>query len=282
MEDFISQTKLPGVLVAKAMISKYNFDSYLSKEDEIRRSFESIGYAVKLSKGTKEMLVRNLDTNLRKIESIAKSTLKKEIVLSDILTLLLKKQSKRQKKNSLVIYHLSQILFLWDEFVDFSDYEKNKGDISKIRESSFYRGATEKLVNISDTELNKLKTRKISTASFERALYRLQRHNRKNLFSHHNYQIIISALEQLKLSSAEIIYLLLSIEASIFIHTAVFLSKLLNEKDSKLFENLKDYKEGIRLTKKLFNLNDNKLEQIIEKRAQKIVLLLKPDDITQI
>ena len=274
--DFIKQTKLPAVLLVKALENKDHFDSLLHENEEFKKSLVDIGYAIKLNSETKKDLSSEFTKESQEIQHIKQTILYRADIFSRLLANNLIKLAKKSANNTEILYNLSQILFLWDEFIDFDDYQKTN-DVTKIRESVFYKAATNMLQKMTDENVLKLENGDFQTQSFEKALYKLQIKNGEMRFTSDLEYVVIQILETELLREPEMVYFLAVIESALFIAITEELLTQNKTKDFTIFQNISDLQEGIAQSKAIFKLSDDDLETMIEENAKTFVLTLQPD-----
>lgn len=269
--DFIKKIKLPGVLIAKAMLDKSNFDNLLHRDEALRNHLKDIGYTVKLNPQSEKNLESLLEKEEEETRQLIGKVKKQAEIFASILTRQFRLLSEQSKKDTLALYHLSQIIFIWDEFIDFNDYQKSEGKKEKIRESIFYRAATLFMQEIPEKEMERLKNMDISTETFDTALTRLQLLSHKTRFTPDNYQFVFKSLRDTGLSFAEAIYFLLTVESFLFIQVSEDLLTQNPGKQKDFLYLVKSVSEGIKTVKKEFDLNQDKLESILEEEAEKLI-----------
>lgn len=269
--DFIKNTKLPGVMIAKTMLSKADFDSLLNRDQSLKEDLKNIGYTLRLSEKSEDFLKSIIENEIEDTNKLIEKVKNKAEVFSRVLTTQFRKLSERSKKDTLTLYHLSQIIFIWDEFIDFDDYQKSGGNKDKIRESIFYRAATCAMQEISGDDLENLESMNIETEIFDTALTRLQLLARKITFVPKNYYIILKALRDTGLSEGEAVYFLLNIESFMFIKVSEDLLNNYPKNKENFLHSLKSISEGIEIVKNEFDLNQDRLEDILEIEAEKLI-----------
>lgn len=269
--DFINKIKLPGVLIAKAMLDKTNFDNLLHRDETLRNHLKDIGYTIQLNPISEKYLETLLKKEEREVSQIIGKVRKQAEVFASVLTHRFQLLSEQSKKDTLTLYHLSQIIFIWDEFIDFNDYQKSGGKKEKIRESIFYRTAAVFMQEIPDKEMEKLAKMEIKTEMFDTALTRLQLLSHKTKFTPDNYQIVFKTLQYTGLSISEAVYFLLTIESFLFIRASEDLLTQNPQIQKDFLYLVKSVSEGIKTVKKEFGLNPDKLEGIIEEEAEKLI-----------
>lgn len=274
--DFIKQTKLPAVLLAKALENKDHFNSLLRENEEFKKSLVDIGYTIKLHSETKKDLTAEFTEETQKIQHIKQIILHRADIFSQLLTSSLKKLATKSSHDAEIIYNLSQIIFLWDEFTDFADYQKT-GDVATIRESVFYKAATEIIQKMTDEEFTKLETLDFQTQSFEKALYKLQIKNGETRFTSDLQYVVIQALESEQLKNPELVYFLTIVESALFIQIAEELVSKAQKGQVSVFQNISDVQVGINKVQEIFQLNADQLEEMIEEKAKIIMLQLTID-----
>lgn len=273
MTDFIGHTKLPGMFIAKASMSKYNFDALLQKDAQLQAKLKEIGYLVKLNPTTNQSLTSELTDEATELQTMRQNVEKRAEVFSTILKDTFGKVAYHSKFDTEVINTIAQILFIWDEFIDFADYQKT-GDATKIRESVFYKAATEIMQGISDDELERLKSLDIDTHLFEDALNRLKVQNGNTRFTADQSYTLMGTLEKTGLTKPEMVFFLLVIESSLFMFVAEKLMSLLTNIQAHEWRNVDDVQAGIEKAKAQFNLPEDELEHMLDREAEILVLKL--------
>lgn len=272
MTDFISQTKIPAVFLAKAMMNKSNFDNLLHHDAEFKENLSKVGYAVQLSPASHAAISSSLDLELESAKKLKEKITHKAEVFADVLSKILIKMAEKSPHDTQIIYNLSQIIFLWDEFIDFEDYQKTQGDLNKIRESAFYKGAFIMMETIPESEVVNLAKLDIQTQLFKKAFYKLQILNSEIRFGTDKAYVIIDVLKKIGLSSAEIVFFLLIIESALFIRVSELLLAKVEKKEVEIFLKVQDLNEAIDNVKVLFHLDPDELENILEQEARTIVI----------
>lgn len=277
MIDFISQTKLPGVIIAKALIDKFNMDTLIAHDGALQQKLKEIGYVIKLSKDTQTALTDSLKSeldNAKKIKAIAEY---KAEVISNVLTSIFKKIAFKSKFDTEIIYTLAQVLFIWDEFIDFDDFQKSGNNPEKIRESIFYRAATQVMKEMNKEEVDKLSCLNIRTYQFQEALNRLQVVNGKNRLENDQYQVLIAAFQAVGMAKTDSVFFLLTLESVLFTKIAEnFMSKISNTQAGRWRE-INTVQQGIKLARSQFSLDENKLEDELAKEAETLLLQISID-----
>ncbi|MCL5798446.1 MAG: hypothetical protein M1366_06655 [Patescibacteria group bacterium] len=272
MTDFISMNKPLGILLAKSSIGKSHLDELLKRENDLSKQLIDIGYTLHLKDSTGDTLKKVIEKELQEAKKMIDWNQHIAEVFSTILTSTLKKMAEKSKEDTHIMYHLSQIIFLWDEFIDFEDYQGSNGSLEKIRESIYYRAAVSLIQDITDDELEMLEEEKNDKKSLERILPQLQLSFNKSKYRSDQYLQLISALNKLGLSRNEMIILLLTLESALFIRLT---EELINKTPHNLlsvFSNIDDLKTGINKTKEIFQLDEDALEKLLQNTSEELIM----------
>ncbi|MFA6005652.1 MAG: hypothetical protein WC775_04175 [Patescibacteria group bacterium] len=270
--DFIAQTDIPAVLLAKALTSKTEFDDMLSSDTLLQERLKEIGYVLKLSPGRENELKSKLHDESARAKTVKDKITHRAHVFAVLLTNLLKKMAEKSPENTDLIYNLSQIVFLWDEFIDFDDYQQNKGDVTKIRESVFYRAASGILQNMSDTDVDTLEKLDFHMPAFERAFYKLQIMNGEKRLTADESYVVIETLQNEKLTDPEKVFFLLVVEAALFVKIAEELVVKAKKEELAVFLTTSDLKNAISQVQNLFALSASGLETLLEEKSRILLL----------
>lgn len=272
MTDLIAQNKPLGVLLAKAFISKENLDALLKKDQELAQQLANIGYTVKLSPEATSSLQSSVEAEKAEIRKKVENVQKAAEIFANMLTSNLKHLAEKSKEDTETVYHLSQILFLWDEQIDWEDFQKSGGDLSKIRESVFYRAACHLLQEIVPDELSKLKKQESDKNKFETILTELQLQHSDDDFLPDKYLTLIENLRKNKLSRSESIRFLLSLESVLFIKFTESLIWKKTDTESQVFKSISNLMDGITHTRNLFNLDEDLLENELNNYSKDLIM----------
>lgn len=276
MTDFIAQNQPVGIILAKSIISKTHFDELLRRDLDLYQKLSGLGYTVKLNPETSGELSRELEEELNEAKKKIDRNQHAAEVFAKILTTALKKMAEKSKEWTEIIYHLTQIIFLWDEFIDFENYQ-TYGETTKIRESIFYKTATEALSEISDEDLAKLESGQTDRSIFERILTKLQlTFERKKYRSEYSFAFF-EELKKNSLTTPEIIYFLLILESFLFMTVSESLMKKADRDKLDYFRNPADLNEAIAKVREIFAVDENKLEQLLEEKAENLLTEAGPD-----
>lgn len=277
MRDFIAQSKLPGVIIAKALMNRFNMDTLIAHDAELKNKLKEIGYLINLKAETKTALTESLQQELQQAKKVKADAEYKAEVFSKVLTEIFKKMSHISKFDTELIYMLSQIIFIWDEFIDFSDFQKAKNDVNKVRESIFYRAATMVMKEMEEKEVKALEHYEIKTHQFEIALNKLQILNSQYRFNPEQVPLVITTIQNIGFTKPEMVFFLLTIESVLFIQVAEQLLTTVSNTQANLWRTIQKVDEGIELAKSMFHFTEDKLEEKLAMEAETIMLKLTVD-----
>lgn len=268
MTDFIAHTKLPGVFLAKAMMSQEHFEALLTQDTNLQKKLTDIGYTLHLSPSSEKELTDTLKKELEEVRSKISVITHKAEIFSRLLTTTLQTFAKESTHDTETIYNLAQILFIWSEFIDFEDYQKLHGDIDKIRESIFYRAGTYEMQKCTLEEANSLIKTHLDTDRIEIAVERLKESNKTEPFVPEHSFNLIDTLTKAGFSKQESIYFCLILHVALFIKVSENLLNSVPSDKTVIFKTITDIEEGVSEAETVFNISALDLKNMLEGEAE--------------